>query len=142
MSKVFRPSSRESKILSRIETEKERARKTSIDEAQNVVEPMSNAISMKLIEEKLLETKSKDDIQAQIEAAIQKLSRLDDFEIDYQVAPFRNLSARPNIVSLYLTAFILEHLINHRSVEEIYGSDEQIYTCIHRQVVRFIPQQA
>lgn len=93
---------------------------------------------MKLIEENLIETTSKEDIQEQIGKSLQKLTRADDFDIDYQIAPFRNLVPRPNPVSLYLTAFVLEQLINHRSVEDIFGSDEEVYHCINRQVSKFI----
>lgn len=138
MAKVFRPSNRESKILSRIETSKERARRLAIEQTRNVLEPLSNALAMKLIEEKLILTTSKEDIQKQIGASLEKLSRSDEFDIDYQIAPLRNLVPRPNIVSLYLTAFVVEELVKHRSVEDIYGSDEEIYKCINRQVAKFI----
>ena len=138
MAKVFRPSNRESRILSRIETSKERARRLTIEQARNVLEPLSNALAMKLIEEKLIHTTSKEDIQKQIGASLEKLSRSDEFDIDYQIAPLRNLVTRPNIVSLYLTVFVVEELVNHRSVEDIYGSDEEIYNCINRQVAKFI----
>ena len=138
MAKVFRPSSGESRILSRIESSKERARQFAIQQTKNVQEPLSNAVAMKLIEEKLIQTTSKEDIEKQIAGALEKMSRSDEFEIDYQIAPLRKLLPRPNIVSLYLTAFVVEQLINHRSVEDIYGSDEEIYTCINRQVSKFI----
>jgi hypothetical protein len=138
MAKVFRPSSGESRILSRIESSKERARQFAIQQTKNVAEPLSNAVAMKLIEEKLIQTTSKEDIEKQIARALEKMARSDEFEIDYQIAPLRKLVPRPHIVSLYLTAFVIEQLINHRSVEDIYGSDEEIYTCINRQVSRFI----
>lgn len=140
MARVFRPSSGESRILSRIETSKERARQLSIQQVKNVLEPLSNALSMKLIEEKLIQTTSKDDVQKQIAASLEKLTRSDEFEIDYQIAPFRTLIPRPNVISLYLTAFVVEQLINHRSIEDIFGSDEEIYNCINRQVAKFILQ--
>ena len=138
MARVFRPSNREAKILSRIESSKERARRLAIEQTKNVMEPLSNAIAMELIEENLLETTSKQDIQEQVAGSLQKLTHADDFEIDYQVAPLRDLTVRPNIVSLYLTAFVVEQLIKHRSVEELYGSDEEIYHCIHGQVAKFL----
>lgn len=140
MSRVFRPSSRESKILSRIESSKRRERRLSIEQLRNVLEPLSNAIAMKLIEEKLIETNSKGLVEEQIAEALQKLSHADDFEIDYCIAPIRDLVPRPNVVSLYLTAFVVEQLVNHRSVEDVFGSDEEIYQCIHRQVARFVLQ--
>ena len=123
MAKVFRPSNREAKILSRIESSKERAQRHAIEQLKDVVDPLSNAISMKFIEERLVETTSKDDIQEQIARSMQKLTHAEDFDIDYQIAPIRNLVPRPNVVSLYLTSFVTEQLINHRSVEDVYGSD-------------------
>ena len=33
---------------------------------------------------------------------------IEDFDIDYAVAPLRTLISNPNIASLYLTAFIVE----------------------------------
>jgi hypothetical protein len=138
MAKVFRPSNREAKILSRIESSKERAQRHAIEQLKEVVDPLSNAISMKFIEERLVETTSKDDIQEQIARSMQKLTHAEDFDIDYQIAPIRNLVPRPNVVSLYLTSFVTEQLINHRSVEDVYGSDLEIYNCINRQVSKFI----
>jgi hypothetical protein len=43
------------------------------------------------------------------------------------------------VISLYLTAFVIEKLIHHRAVVDIYGSDEEIYACINRQVTKYIP---
>jgi len=138
MAKVFRPSNREAKILSRIESSKERAQRHAIEQLKEVVDPLSNAISMKFIEERLVETTSKDDIQEQIARSMQKLTHAEDFDIDYQIAPIRNLVPRPNVVRLYLTSFVTEQLINHRSVEDVYGSDIEIYNCINRQVSKYI----
>lgn len=138
MGRVFRPSNRESKILSKIESSKERALRFSIEQLRDVTEPLSNAIAMKVIQDKLIETNSKDAIQEQIAGSLQKLTRADEFDIDYQIAPVRNIVPRPNLISLYVTSFVVEQLINHRSVEDIYGSDEQIYNSINSQVAKYI----
>jgi hypothetical protein len=140
MAKVFNPSNREAKMLSKIQSLKDRARRHVIEQTKNVLEPLCNAIAMKLIEEKLIETTSKQDIQEQLEGSLKKLARADEFEIDYHIAPIRDIVPRPNIVSIYLTAFVVEHLINHRSVEDIYGSDDEIYYCINRQVTKYVLQ--
>jgi len=138
MGRVFRPSNRESKILSKIESSKERALRFAIEQLRDVTEPLSNAIAMKVIQDKLIETNSKDAIQEQIANSLQKLTRADEFDIDYQIAPVRNIVPRPNLISLYVTSFVVEQLINHRSVEDIYGSDEQIYNSINSQVAKYI----
>lgn len=139
MGKVFRTNNKESMLLSRIESSKEKERRVAIETARDNIEPMSNSVSQKLVENNLIETTSKNSLQAQIEKKLEKLVKLDDFEIDYQIAPYRELVANPNVVSLVITAFVLETLINHKDVIDIYGSDEEIYTCINTQVQKYMP---
>ena len=138
MAKIFRPSSREAKILSRIESSKEYARRKAIQNARDCIEPLANAIAMKLVEDNLVETTNKNVLEEQITKCIDKLSRSDEFDIDYKIAPFRLLVQNPHVVSLYITAFVIETLINHKVVVDIYGSDEEIYLCINRQVVKIL----
>ena len=137
MAKVFRPSKRESKILSRIESSKEYARRKAIETAKEHIDPLSNAIAMKLVEKNLVETTNKNVLEEQILKCIEKLTRSDEFDIDYRIAPLRNLVPNPNIVSLYIAAFVIETLINHKVVVDVFGSDEEIYFCINRQVAKF-----
>lgn len=140
MAKMFRPSNRESVILSKIESSKERARKNAISSVRENIGQLSNEISTKLIEKKHIETTSKNSLEEQIEKRLNTLCNSEDFDIDYQIAPFRNLVAHPHVVSLYLTAFVLESLINHKDVIDIFGTDEDIYSCINRQVQKYVPQ--
>ena len=138
MAKIFRPSSRESKILSRIESSKEYARRKTIGSIRDCIEPLSNAIAMKLVESNLVETTSKNVLEEQISNCLEKLTHADEFDIDFQNAPFRNIVPQPNIVSLYVTAFVIETLINHKVVVDIFGSDEEIYLCINQQITKFL----
>jgi len=138
MAKIFRPSGREARILSKIESSKEYARRKTIGGIRDSIEPLSNSIAMKLIEDSLVETTSKNVLEEQILKCLEKLSYADDFDIDYQNAPFRHITPQANVVSLYVTAFVIETLINHRVVVDIFGSDEEIYFCINRQVARFL----
>jgi hypothetical protein len=139
MAKVFRPSTRESSILNKIESSKEYARRKALSSLRDCADPLSNSISMKLVESSLVETTNKNVLEEQILECLETLSRADDFEIDYKNAAFRNLVPNPHIVSLYVTAFVIETLINHKVVVDIFGSDEDIYLCIHQQVVKHIP---
>jgi hypothetical protein len=139
MGKVFRPSNRESKILSQIESSKERGRRMAISSIQDNIEPLSNAIAMKLVEDKLVETTNKNGLQEQIKQCLDKLSHAEDFDVDYKVAPFRNIISQPNIVSLYVTAFVIETVINDKDVIDVFGSDEEIYSCINAQVSKRLP---
>lgn len=138
MAKVFRPSTREASIISKIESSKEYARKRAISGIQDCIETLSNAIAMKLVEDMLVETTNKNTLEEQIHGCLEKLSRADDFDVDYQNAPFRHLVEHPHVVGLYVTAFVIEQLINHKCVVDIFGSDEEIYHCINRQVSKHL----
>ena len=139
MAKVFRPSTREASIISKIESSKEHARRMAISGIRDCIDSLSNAIAMKLVENNLVETTSKNSLEEQIRFCLDKLGRADDFDIDYQISPLRNLVPQPHVVSIYVTAFVLEQLINHKDTIDIFGSDEEIYTVINRQVNQFLP---
>ncbi|MCD4718934.1 MAG: hypothetical protein K8S13_03625 [Desulfobacula sp.] len=134
MAKIFYTGNREAKLLSKIESSKERERLRAISTIRDNIDAFSNKVSMKLIETGLVETVSKSSIENQIARCLDALCKAEDFDIDYTVAPFRTLISNPNIASLYLTAFIVEKLINHRDVIDVYGSDEDIYYCINKEL--------
>ena len=139
MAKIFRPSTREASIISKIESSKEYARRKAIDGTRDCAEPLANAIAMKLIENHLVETTNKNALEEQIMHCLEKLSRAEDFDIDYQNAPFRHILPQPHVVSLYITAFVIETLINHKFVVDIFGSDAEIYHCINQLISKFLP---
>ena len=136
MGKTFHVGNRESKLLSKIESSKERERIQTINAVRNDVDGFSNKIAMKLVEKGLIETVSKNTIQEQLAKCLDRLCRAEDFDIDYQVAPFRGLVSSPNVAGLYITAFVVEKLIDHKDVIDIFGSDEDIYFCINREIAK------
>lgn len=140
MPKIFRPNNKESLLLSKIESSKERDRRLSINMVREHGDALGNSIAMKLVENKIIETRSKNSLEEQIANKLNELSKADDFEIDYKIAPYRNLISNPNLVSLYITAFVLENLINHKDVVDIYGSDDEVYHCINKQIMKFMPE--
>ena len=100
MGKVFRPSHRESSLLSKIESSKEHARRRTISAARDHIDTLGNAIAMKLVESKLVETTDKNGLEEQIVKCLDDLSRADEFDIDYLIAPYRQLVKHPNVVSI------------------------------------------
>ena len=111
----------------------------AISKVRDCSEPLANAITSKLIEKNLVETTSQNSLEGQIQKCLDRMTRMDDFDVDYQVAPIRNLVPQPQIVSLYVTAYVIEKLIGHKDVVDIYGSDEEIYLTINQQVKKFLP---
>ena len=138
MGKIFYTGNREAKLLSKIESSKERERIRTISTIRDNIDFFSNKVSMKLIESGLVETVSKSSIEKQIVRCLDTMCHAEDFDIDYAVAPFRTLISNPNIASLYLTAFIVETLINHKDVIDVYGSDEDIYFCLQKELTNLL----
>ncbi|MCF8076096.1 MAG: hypothetical protein K9K87_08025, partial [Desulfotignum sp.] len=103
MAKIFYSGNREAKLLSKIESSKERERIKTLNSIRDNIEYFANKVAMKLIESGLIETVSKSAIENQIIRCLDTLIKSEDFDIDYTVAPFRTLVANPNIASLYLT---------------------------------------
>jgi hypothetical protein len=114
-------------------------RRLAISRVRDCSEPLANAIASKLIEKNLVETASQNSLEEQIRKCLDKMTHMDDFDVDYQIAPIRNLVPQPQIVSLYVTAYVIEKLIDHKDVVDIYGSDEEIYFTINQQVKKFLP---
>jgi hypothetical protein len=140
MAKVFRPSTRESSILSKIESSKNFARRKAIDALRDCKEDLANAIATKLVGDELVETTSKNALEDQIVGCLDKLCYAEEFDVEYQTAPFRNVVQNPNIITLYVMAFVIEKLIDHKTTVDIFGSDEEIYNAINKQVMRYLPQ--
>ncbi len=140
MAKIFYTGNREAKLLSKIESSKERERIRTLSTIRDNIDTFSNKISMKLIETGLIETVSKNTIENQLAKCLDMLCRAEDFDVDYQVAPFRTLISNPNIAGLYITAFVVETLINHKDVIDVYGSDEDIYYCIQKELSAQLPK--
>ncbi len=138
MAKIFYTGNREAKLLSKIESSKERERIRTISTIRDNLDMFSNKVSMKLIEKGLIETVSKASVENQIARCLDNLCKAEDFDIDYKVAPFRTLVSNPNIASLYLTAFVVETLIDHKDVIDIYGSDEDIYFAIQKELTALV----
>jgi hypothetical protein len=142
MSKKFRPSNLgESKIVSKIAKSKELERRNAIAALAENHEMLSNFISMKLVENDLVETTNKNSLQEQIDFCLEKLMNAEDFDVDYQVAPIRNIVSDPHVVSLYVTAFVIEKVINHKDTVDVYGTDEEIYNCVHKQVMKYLSKK-
>ncbi len=138
MAKMFYTGNRESKLLSKIESSKERERMKTLRIIRDHIDIFTNKITIKLIEGGLIETGSKSSIENQIAHCLDELVKSEDFDIDYAVSPFRAIVPNPNIASLYLTAFVVETLVNHRDVIDVYGSDEDIYHTINKEITELV----
>ena len=139
MAREYRPNARESAVISKLDHAKESQRYNALNLLRSNLEDLGSRIATKLIEDRLVETTSKDDLDNQIQNALQRVLTAEEFEIQFETANLRTLVPRPHFISLYVTAFVIEKLIDHPAIVEIYGTDEDIYRTVNKQVSKIIP---
>jgi hypothetical protein len=139
MARDHRPNARETAVISRLDHAKEAERVNAMYLLREHLETLSNRIAIRLIEQHLVETTNKDELDHQIGNCLRTLLNAEEFDVQFQVANVRHVVPRPHFVSLYLTAFVVERLIEHKTIVDVYGTDEEIYRCINNEVYRLIP---
>lgn len=55
---------------------------------------------------------------------------MEEFEIRLKVADIRTLVPDPNILTLYLTAYIIDDLIKHPKIQDVFGDDLDVYKAV------------
>ena len=90
-----------------------------------------NKLSQVLLMEKIIETDNVTAVSDLLMKSLKQVLRASEFDFKYFIAPIRNIVPRPNPISLYITQYILEVVINDPSVIDIYGTDEEIYRVVN-----------
>lgn len=118
------------KTIRTIDRKRERERRFILRKARDNAEEFSAKLVQRLIDRDVIETDSVQSLRDVFVDQLKKLPEMEEFDIQMKVAPIRTLIPDPNILSLYLTQYIIEDLINHPSIEDIFGDDIDIYRAI------------
>jgi hypothetical protein len=121
------PNNATDKTIRSIDRKREQERHFMLQKARENADELAAKLVQRLIDKGIVETNSVQGLHATFEEQLKQLANLDEFEIQLKVAPIRTLVPDPNIISLYLTQFIIEDLINHSAIQDIYGEDLEIY---------------
>lgn len=95
-----------------------------------------NKLSQTLLMQKIIETDNAASISDLLYKGLQKARKSTEFDFKYFVSPIRNLVPRPNLISLYMTQYIMEVLIDDPDVIEIYGTDLEIYEVVNKVIIQ------
>ncbi len=118
------------KTIRAIDRKRERERRKMFRTAKDHAEPLAAKLVQRLIDREIIETSSVTKIKQSIIDQLQKLAHVEDFDLQMKIAPIRTLVQDPNIVSLYLTQYIVEDLINHPDIMDVFGDDLDVYRAI------------
>ncbi len=115
------------KTIRAIDRKREQERRKMFILARDNSEVLATKLVQRLIDRNIIETTSVENIQQVFEKQLRKLIDIEEFDMQLKLAPVRTLVQDPNIISLYLTAFIIEDLIEHSDIQDIFGEDLDIY---------------
>lgn len=119
------------KTAGAIDRKRERERQQMLQNLYRNAPELATRLVQRLLDKHIIETTSAEAIREVFTGLFQKLSEMEDFDIQYKTAPLRGLVANdPNFVSLYVTQYIAEDLINHAKIQDIFGDDLEIYQVV------------
>ncbi len=132
MAKAFiSPNNATNKTIDAIDRKRERERRFMLRKVRDNAADLAIKLTQRLIDKRILETNSNTAISDAFEKQLLALSKMEDFDIQFKIAPIRTLTQDPNFVSLYLTQYVIEDLIDHSSVQDIFGDDLDVYQAIN-----------
>ncbi|MEJ2726118.1 MAG: DUF507 family protein [Deltaproteobacteria bacterium] len=95
-----------------------------------------SSLSQALLMEKIIETDNPTAVSDLLLKGLRQALRTNEFEFKYFIAPIRSVVPRPNPISLYMTQYILEVMIQDPAVIEVYGTDLEIYKVVNDVITR------
>ncbi|MDH5299358.1 MAG: hypothetical protein OEV91_10105 [Desulfobulbaceae bacterium] len=113
-----------------IDRKREQERKQMLQHAYQHAEDLAIQLVQKLLDEHILETTSDKAIKELVAERLKKLSEMEEFDIQFKTAPLRGLVNDPNFLSLYFTQYLIEDLIEHPKVQDVFGDDATIYRAV------------
>ena len=118
------------KTIRTIDRKREQERRKMFHQAKDNAEALSAKLVQRLLDKEIIETHSVQGIRECFEEQLKRWSFLEDFELQMKIAPVRTLAQDPNVVSLYITQYIVEDLINHPDIQDVFGDDLDIYLAV------------
>lgn len=95
------------------------------------LQQIQRRLHQSLLMERIIETSDPAALSELLLKGLKKFQKTNEFEFKYFVAPLRDLVSRPNPISLFMTQFILEVVMNDPCVIEVYGTDQEIYKVVN-----------
>jgi len=118
------------KTIRAIDRKRERERRFILNKARDNADEFATRVTQRLIDREVLEINSVQAVRDAFVEQLKSLPNMEEFDIQMKVAPIRTLIQDPNILSLYLTGYVIEDLINNPAIEDIFGEDIDIYRAI------------
>jgi len=131
MAKVnISPNRTTDKTIRSIDRKREQERRKMFHRAKDHASEFATRLVQRLIDREIIETTSVSAVQEAVENQLNSLGYIEDFELQMKIAPIRTIAQDPNVVSLYMTQYIVEDLINNPVIQDVFGDDLDIYRAV------------
>lgn len=118
------------KTVRAIDRKREQERRKMFIHARDHAEVLATKLVQRLIDRNIIETTSVESMRKAFQNQLRSMHLLEDFDLQLKLAPVRTLVQDPNIVSLYLTQFIVEDLVEHQDIQDVFGEDIDVYRAV------------
>lgn len=140
MARHINPSNTTNKTIDAIDRKRERERQFMLKKSRELAPDLAVSLVQRLLDQHIIETNSVQAIQEVMEKQLQRMSDMEEFDMQFKIAPIRNLTPDPNVISLYLTQYIIEDLINHTNIQDVFGDDLDIYKAVDSVLTKIRPR--
>jgi len=124
------PYSADDKASRAIDRKREQERRQTIQAAFKNADELATKLVQRLLDQHIIETTSESTIRDLFAERLRGLGDIEDFDLQYKIAPLRSLTTNPNFISLYFTQFIVEDLVEHSKIQDVFGDDLDVYKAV------------
>ncbi len=139
MARHINPSGSTNKAIDALDRKRERERRFILSKAKDNAPDLAIRVVQRLIDEHIIETNDVHAVQEGFERQLRAPADMEEFEIRLKVADIRTLVPNPNILSLYLTAYIIDDLVDHPKIQDVFGDDAAIYSAVDAVIAKIRP---
>lgn len=118
------------KAVRAIDRKREKERRIMLSAAFKYADDLAIKLVQRLLDQHIIETTSDSAIREAIADQLRGLQDMEEFDLNFKIAPVRQLTVNPNFLSLYFTQYIIEDLMNHPKIEDIFGDDIDVYKAV------------
>jgi hypothetical protein len=130
MARHINPSGSTNKAIDALDRKRDRERRFILSKSRDNAQELAVKLVQRLLDAHIVEINDVHSVQDSIERQLREPAEMEEFEIRLKVADIRTLVPDPNILTLYLTAYIINDLIDHPKVQDVFGSDLDVYNAV------------
>lgn len=140
MARAHNPYGAGDRAVKAIDRERERERRYMLQACYKHADELSTKLVQKLLDNHIVEATSEQTLREVFTSLLSRLAEIEEFDFQFKIAPLRTLVNDPNFVSLYLTQYIIEDLIEHPCILDVFGDDMDIYKTVDLVMAQIRPK--